>query len=265
MSVLDEIVKRRKERLLERKAALPLREVMARARDADPARDFRAAVTRGKGETLNLIAELKKASPSKGLIRPDFDVKEISGIYRMSGASALSVLTEEDFFQGSIDFLPIAREASGLPVLRKDFIVDEYQIYEARAYGADAVLLIGAALEKGHAEDLSGLASELGMAVLYEVHNTDELETALELDQQLIGINNRDLNTLEIDLSTTRELLRFIPEGTTTVSESGISTPEDVAVMAGRGVDALLIGTTLMSAGDIGGKIKELFGEIWYN
>jgi indole-3-glycerol phosphate synthase len=265
MSVLDEIVKRRKERLLERKAALPLREVMARARDAEPPRDFRAAVTRGKGETAKLIAELKKASPSKGLIRPDFDVKEISGLYRSNGASALSVLTEEDFFQGSIDFLPIAREASGLPVLRKDFIVDEYQIYEARAYGADAVLLIGAALERGHAEDLSGLASELGMAVLYEVHNTDELEAALDLAQKVIGINNRDLTTLEINLATTRDLLPFIPEGTTVVSESGISSPQDVVMMAGLGVDALLIGTTLMSAGDIGGKIRELFGEIWYN
>ncbi|RMF99999.1 MAG: indole-3-glycerol phosphate synthase TrpC [Nitrospirae bacterium] len=235
------------------------------AADAEPPLDFRASITRPDGEPLKLIAELKKASPSKGLIRQDFDVESLSLIYKRAGAAALSVLTEEDFFQGSIDFLPIAKKASGLPVLRKDFIIDEYQIYEARAYGADAVLLIGASLERGQIEELSGLAGELGLAVLHEVHNHEELEVAISAGQRIIGINNRDLTTLKIDLNTTKKLLPYIPDGVVRVSESGISTPEDAIELNALRLDAVLVGTALMSSDDVGAKIREVFGKIWYN
>ncbi|NOZ26017.1 MAG: indole-3-glycerol phosphate synthase TrpC [Nitrospirae bacterium] len=258
MSILEGIVERKRERLSVSKAKRPLAEVRAMAHDAPEPQDFSAAVRRPAGEGLRLIAEIKKASPSKGLIREDFDPAGIAGIYRRCGASAISVLTEEDFFQGSIDYIPVVKEAAGLPVLRKDFIFDEYQVYEARACGADAVLLIAAILSRSQAEELFHLARELSLSVLFEVHHWRELDTALLIDVPVIGINNRDLRTLKIDLNTTLELLGDIPGEKT--GESGIESRKDVDLLAKTRVDALLIGTAFMKAEDIGMKVRELFG-----
>jgi len=232
MSILEGIVERKRERLSVSKAKRPLAEVRARAHDAPEPQDFSAAVKRPAGENLRLIAEIKKASPSKGLMREDFDPAGIAGIYRRCGASAISVLTEEDFFQGSIDYIPVVKEAAGLPVLRKDFIFDEYQVYEARACGADAVLLIAGMLSRSQAEELFHLAGELSLSVLFEVHHWRELDTALLIDVPVIGINNRDLRTLKIDLNTTLELLGDIPGEKTVVSESGIESRKDVDLLA---------------------------------
>ncbi len=259
MDILRRIVEKKKERLEEEKCRVPLAGIKAMALDTPLPADFTAAVTRPRGDRPRLIAELKKASPSKGLIREDFDPRRIAGIYEAGGAAAMSVLTEEDFFRGSREYLRIVREVSRLPLLRKDFIFDEYQVYEARAFGADAVLLIAAMLSRSQAEELFHLDRELGISVLFEVHHWKELDTALLIDVPLIGINNRDLKTLEIDLNTTVELLRDIPGGKTVVSESGIERREDVDLLADAGVDALLVGTALMRAGDPGRKIRELF------
>ncbi|MEC4686086.1 MAG: indole-3-glycerol phosphate synthase TrpC [Nitrospirota bacterium] len=259
MSILDGIIEKKRARLDACKVKTPLVEIRARALDAPAPRGFSSAIRRPKGEKLRLIAEIKKASPSKGLIREDFDPAGIAAVYEESGASAISVLTEEDFFQGSIDYMPIVKESAGLPVLRKDFIFDEYQVYEARANGADAILLIAAMLGRSQAEELFHLAGELGLSVLFEVHHWKELDTALLIDVPVIGINNRDLRTLEINLNTTVELLKDIPEGKTVVSESGIERREDVDFLSKTRVDALLIGTAFMKAEDIGKKVRELF------
>lgn len=240
------------------KAKLPLAEVKARALDTAPPLDFKSAITR-KGRSIRLIAELKKASPSKGLIRPDFDPARIARAYARR-AHALSVLTEEDFFQGDLRFIRDAKTASGLPALRKDFIFDPYQIYEARSAGADAVLLISSALDGTQAGELLGLAKELGMSVLFEVHHTDELGMALDIGADIIGINNRDLGTLKVNIETTFDLLRDMPNGKTVVSESGIRTRQDVIRLGEAGVDAMLIGTAFMESADISAKMDELMG-----
>jgi len=224
------------------------------------ARPFGEAIKRREGEKIHVIAEIKKASPSKGLIRADFDPIEIAGIYRDMGASAISVLTEEDFFQGRLEYIRQVKDAVELPVLRKDFIIDEYQIYEARASGADAVLLIAVILSRGQADDYLHMAEELGMSVLFEVHNYRELDMALLIDAPVIGINNRNLDTLEIDLNTTVELLKDIPEGKIIVTESGVSSREDVEFFERSRVDAVLIGTALMREKDMAMKYEELFG-----
>ena len=265
MGVLQEIVERRKGRLRDTKASVPFEEIKARLRDAAPARDFRGAVTRPQGGRIKLIAELKKASPSRGVIRRDFDIEGISRIYTEGGASAISVLTEEDYFQGDISYILRIKGVTDLPVLRKDFIFDEYQVFEARAYGADAILLIASILSNSQAGELYGLASELGLSVLFEVHNYKEVDTALLLDLPIIGINNRDLETLDIDLRRTVDIMKDIPEDRVIVSESGIETRDDVEMLDGKGIDALLIGTSLMKSRDIGSRINELFRGIWYN
>jgi indole-3-glycerol phosphate synthase len=260
VSILEGIIEKKRVRLDACSAKTPLAEIRTKALDAPATRDFSSAIRRPKGERLRLIAEIKKASPSKGLIREDFDPAGIAGIYEKSGASAISVLTEEDFFQGSIEYIPRVKEFAGLPVLRKDFIFDEYQVYEARAYGADAILLIAAMLSRSQTEELFHLAGELGLSVLFEVRHWKELDTALLIDVPVIGINNRDLRTLEINLNTTLELLKDIPGGKTVVSESGIERREDLDFLANTRVDALLVGTVFMKAEDIGQKVKELFG-----
>ncbi len=260
MSILDGIIEKKRARLDDCKVKTPLAGIRTRALDAPAPRGFSSAIRRPKGEKLRLIAEIKKASPSKGMIREDFDPAGIAAVYEESGASAISVLTEEEFFQGSLDYIPIVKKSTGLPVLRKDFIFDEYQVYEARAYGADAILLIAAMLSRSQAEELFHLAKELGLAVLFEVHHWKELDAALLIDVPVIGINNRDLRTLDINLNTTLELLKDIPDEKTVVSESGIERREDVDFLASTRVDALLIGTAFMKAEDIGQKVKELFG-----
>jgi len=257
--ILKEIVEAKRQRLKEAKATLPLSEVKARARDSGLKKDFLQAIKRPEGASVRFIAELKKASPSEGLIREDFDHLKIASIYQEKGASAISVLTEEDYFMGSIQYLKDLSKVSRVPLLRKDFIVDEYQIYETAAFGADAVLLIAALLSRTQAEELFQMATELGLHCLVEVHHWKELEDVMLFDPPIIGINNRNLKTLKVDLTITKELIKDIPQGKCVVSESGIKAREDVLMLSELGVDALLVGTTLMKAEDIGQKIEELF------
>jgi indole-3-glycerol phosphate synthase len=208
-----------------------------------------------------LIAEVKKASPSKGLIRADFDPVAISRIYEEAGASAISVLTDEKYFQGSLEYLKSIRTAVDLPLLRKDFVIDEYQIHEARAAGADAVLLIVAALTKGELAEFQEIAWRLGMTALVEVHTAEEMEVAVEIGAKVIGINNRNLQTFETTLDTTMDLASKAPKDSVLVSESGIFSRSDVERVASAGVSAILVGESLMREPDPGLKIRELLGE----
>lgn len=238
---------------------MPIAELRAFVRDSAMPFDFTSAISRKEGP-IRLIAEVKKASPSRGIIRQDFDDKGIAAVYKEKGVDAISVLTEEDFFQGNLEYLSEVKEVAALPVLRKDFIFDEYQVYEARANNADALLLIAAILSPAQGDEYLHLAKELGMAVLFEVHDHAELEMALKINAPVIGINNRNLKTLKIDLGTTFLLKREIPADRIVVSESGIRTREDVRRLEDAGVDSMLIGTSLMESGDIGSKIDELRG-----
>ena len=258
MSILNEIITYKKEELASTKAGVPLSELQARIADAGPTKSFKSAIRRSKGEALKLIAELKKASPSKGLIRSDFNPSEIASMYDKSPVAAISVLTESRYFQGSLEYLNQVRKRTEKPLLRKDFIVDEYQVYEARANSADALLLIVAALEKSHLADLYGLASELSLDCLVEVHNWKELDTALYCGADIVGINNRNLKTMDISLNITMSLLKDIPEDKVVVSESGIGSRADVELIEATRTDTILVGTTIMKADDIGAKINEL-------
>jgi indole-3-glycerol phosphate synthase len=223
-------------------------------------RDFEASLRRNIGlGRAGVIAEVKKASPSKGVLRADFRPAEIAESYAKGGASCLSVLTDQQFFQGSSEYLKQARAACELPVIRKDFIVDLYQVYEARAMGADAILLIVAALDHGLMVDLEACAQELGMDVLVEVHDDDELKTALRLKTQLLGINNRNLRTFEVTLDTTLGLLPDIPAERLVVTESGILAPADVKRMRDANVHAFLVGEAFMRAPDPGTELRRLF------
>ncbi len=259
MSILARITDRKKERLSRVKAAVSIARLKAVIKDNPLPLDFAQALRRANGQ-IHLIAEVKKASPSKGLIRQDFDHKAIADAYREKKVDAISVLTEEDFFQGQLEFLADVKRIANLPVLRKDFIFDEYQIIEARANHADAILLIAAILDKNQAKEYMHIAGELGMAVLFEVHDHQELEMVLRINAPIIGINNRNLKTLEIDMNTTLELKKEIPADRIIVSESGIRTRNDVLRLEEAGIDAMLIGTSFMEASDIGDKIDELRG-----
>ncbi len=256
--ILDEIIAYKKQELADTKRAVPFAEVKARAADAGPARGFEKALS--QGSDIRLIAEIKKASPSKGVIREDFHPVEIAKIYARAGASCLSVLTEKKYFQGNLNFLAGVRNAVDLPLLRKDFIVDAYQIVEARAAGADAVLLIAACLERQQIEDFIGTAKDNGLDVLVESHTYKELDRALLAGATLVGINNRDLQTFSVSLQTTLDLLKDIPDDRTVVSESGITTRADVRKLQQARVDAILVGESLMREKDIGKKVKELLG-----
>ncbi len=256
--ILDRIVADNKQELEARKVKLPLEKLREMAQEQSLPLDFAAAL---HGEKIKLIAEVKRASPSKGIISQDFKPVQVAMAYADNGVSAISVLTESRYFQGSLDYLRDIRKAlkkKPLPLLRKDFITDPYQVYEARAYGADALLLIVAILSPEKLEELLGLSHQLKMSCLVEVHNEAELETALKSRAKVIGINNRDLNTFDVDLSTTERLRPLIPPGRIVVSESGIKDRNDMARLRKWGVDAVLIGESLMSAADIGAKIKEL-------
>lgn len=256
--ILDEIIAYKKKELAETKRRTTLAEVRSRIADIGPTRGFSKALS-GSGE-IGLIAEVKKASPSKGVIREDFDPVTIARIYEESGASCISVLTEKKYFQGSLEYLGDIRKAVKLPLLRKDFIIDEYQVHEARAAGADAVLLIAACLDKGRMEDFLGIAGELGLDVLVESHTYKELDKALLAGASLVGINNRDLGTFTVSLQTTLDLLKDIPDDRIVVSESGIKTRDDVVMLQKAGVDAILVGESLMREKDVGKKVKELLG-----
>jgi len=257
--ILDDIIAHKKEELSGTKRRSSLAEVKARAADAGPVRGFGKALSRSGA--IRLIAEVKKASPSKGVIREDFDPVRIAQTYEKSGASCISVLTEEKFFQGRLEYLAAVRKAAGLPLLRKDFIIDEYQVYEARAAGADAILLIAACLEKNQMAEYLGIAGQLGLDALVESHTYRELDKALLAGATLVGINNRDLSTFTVSLDTTLDLLKDIPDDRIVVSESGIKTRDDVVKLEKAGVDAVLVGEGLMREKDIGKKMKELLGK----
>lgn len=259
--ILKKILARKREEVAERKARVPLSELERRAAAADAPRGFyRTLAERVAGGGAAVIAEIKKASPSRGVIRPDFRPVEIARSYAANGATCLSVLTDRDFFQGADDYLREARAACALPVLRKDFTVDPYQVVEARALGADCILLIVAALQDGQLAELADTATANGLDVLVEVHDAAELARALQLDQPMIGINNRNLHTFETSLATTLDLLPSIPAGHLVVTESGIFTPADVAMMRSSGVNTFLIGEAFMAAADPGAELGKLFG-----
>ncbi len=258
--ILRKILGRKREEISARRQHLNLAEMQRRALAAGLPRPFTASLrARIEAGEAAVISELKKASPSKGLLRPDFRPGDIARSYERGGAAALSVLTDRDFFQGSEEYLVAARAACGLPVLRKDFIIDPYQVYEARAMGADCILLIVAALEDSALGVLATLAGELGMDVLVEVHDREELMRALPLNTELIGINNRNLRTFETRLQTTIELLADIDSARIVVTESGIHSHEDIAMMREHGVHAFLVGEAFMRAEDPGTKLAELF------
>lgn len=259
-TILKKIIDRKHEEVRERLQKVSLATQQQRAKTQTPARGFVAAIERKlKAGDAAVIAEIKKASPSKGVIREKFYPEEIARSYEKGGAACLSVLTDVDFFQGHDEFLQQARNATKLPALRKDFTIDPYQIWEARALGADCILLIVAALEETQLRELNACAIEAGLDVLVEVHNADELQQALQLDNKLIGINNRDLHTFNTTLNTTYELLATIPDNRIVVTESGIHSIDDVKAMRGHGVNAFLVGETFMRAEDPGLQLLEMF------
>jgi len=257
MGILDKIILKKKQRLKESRANVPIKILKKKIDDLKEPRDFKTAIKRSLGERIKLIAEIKKASPSKGVIRRDFDYLSIARTYEEKTVNAISVLTEEDYFKGSLTFLPEIKKVSTKPLLRKDFIFDEYQIYESRVKEADAILLIAGILDKNQADEYLHLAKELGLSVIFEVHNLKELEMALFVDSDIIGINNRNLNTLQVDMDTTFKLKKEIPYNKIVVSESGIRTREDVKRLEDAGIDSVLVGTIFMEAEDIGKKIDE--------
>ena len=255
---LESIIAYKRKEIERDKTAMPLETLKSRITDLPPIRNFKEAIAR---EGLNLIAEIKRASPSKGVIKKEFNPVEIAKIYQESGASAISVLTTEKFFYGSLDFLSQVKEVTTIPILQKDFIVDEYQIYQARANKADAILLIASILVEAQINSFLECAHSLGLDCLVEVHTKEELSKVLASKAQIIGINNRDLTTLITDLSTTLTLSKLVPKDRMLVSESGIETPEDVKRLQECGVRAILVGESLMRAPDINAKMKELLGE----
>ncbi len=259
-TVLKKIIARKWEEIAEGSEQTPLSVLQQRALEADAPRGFVNALTnRIERGQAGIIAEIKKASPSKGVIREDFHPAEIAKSYEQAGAACLSVLTDRDFFQGHEDYLVQAREACKLPVIRKDFIVAPYQVFEARALGADCILLIAASLDDKVMGELNTLAQELGMDVLIEVHNAEELERTLKLDNKLLGINNRNLHTFDVTLDTTYELLSQIPDDRLVITESGIHTQNDIAAMFDHKVQAFLVGEAFMRAEVPGDELARLF------
>jgi indole-3-glycerol phosphate synthase len=258
-TILDRIVIDKRAELDDRRAILPLADLIERAEDAPEARSFATAL---RGSTVTLVAEVKKASPSRGLLRSDFEPVSLAKAYVDAGANAISVLTDEKHFQGSLADLSSIRDAlpDGPPVLRKDFIFDEYQVHEARCAGADALLLICAILEPALLRDLLASTKALGIGALVEIHEERELDTAVSAGAEVIGINNRDLRTFEVDLATTERLAPLVPSSATIVAESGIFTRDDIRRLEACGVNAVLIGEALVTASDPGAKIRELIG-----
>ena len=258
--ILNKILETKKVELAAAQASMRLADMQALAESAPKTRDFvgaiRAKIATGKAA---VIAEIKKASPSKGVIRTDFRPAEIAKSYEAGGAACLSVLTDAEYFQGSAEYLKQARAACSLPVLRKDFMIDAYQVYEARAMGADCILLIAAAIDLAKMRELESVAHKLGMAVLVEVHNGEELDLALQLQTPLLGINNRNLRTFDVTLDTTLGLLSHIPQGKIVVTESGIFTAEDVKLMRKNNVHTFLVGEAFMRQPEPGIELAKVF------
>lgn len=259
-TILKKILARKQEEIADRSAQITIPQLIEKAKSASAPRGFAAAIAAkiSAGQS-GVIAEIKKASPSKGVIREDFNPAAIAVSYEKGGACCLSVLTDVDFFQGADEYLEMVRSASTLPVIRKDFIIDEYQIYEARAMGADCILLIVSALASEQLNQLHDVALSLGMDVLVEVHDEAELDIALTLDNPMVGINNRNLHSFEVSLQNTYKLLRKIPEGKIVITESGIQTPEDVASMREHHVHSFLVGEAFMRSDDPGARLSEMF------
>ncbi len=259
-TILRKIVDRKWEEIEERKRGLSIADLKAMAGDQSPARGFADALrTRISAKTPAVIAEMKKASPSKGILRDPFEPEVITKSYEKGGATCLSVLTDNNFFQGHEDFLKAARNACSLPVIRKDFMVAPYQVYESRAIGADCILLIAACLTRDQMQELEGIAHDIGLDVLVEVHDGEEMEDALTLKTPLVGINNRNLHTFDVSLDTTFDLHDRISDDRLTITESGIMTIDDVNAMTERGIYGFLVGESFMRADDPGEKLQEMF------
>ena len=255
--ILDKIVAHKKLEIDSQKRDVPLDEIKKNLSSVGAVRGFKQAIS--VRDKINLIAEIKKASPSKGIIRSDFDPEAIARIYESNGAAAISVLTDEKFFQGRLSFLADVRSVtSSVPLLRKDFIIDEYQIYQSRLAGADAILLIAAILNLSTLDRYLNIANEIGLDCLVEVHSGDELDMVLKTDAPIIGINNRDLRTFNTDIQTTAKLSEKVPEDRVIVSESGIFSREDVKFLSKFNVNAVLVGESLMRSDDIGLKVRQL-------
>lgn len=261
MSVLDEILAAKREEVAAARAACPLAEVEAAAAAAGPVRGLRAALARPPGAPVRVLAEIKRASPSAGPIRPGADPAAIAAEYAAAGAAALSVLTDRRFFDGDLAFLARCRAAVPLPLLRKDFIIDPYQVAEARAAGADAILLIAAALAPAQLAELHAAAAACGLDVLVEVHAASELPPALAAGATLLGVNHRDLKTMQMDMSLTPAIAARLPPGIILVAESGIRTRDDVERLGAAGAHAVLVGEHLMRAPSPGAALRELRGE----
>jgi indole-3-glycerol phosphate synthase len=266
-TILDDIITTKRTEVADRLKRTPVESLKETIATLGRPRNFFDAVTRKGKKPLNLIAEVKKASPSAGVIRPDFDPLKIAQAYHAAGADALSVLTDEKYFQGKLEYIHLIRDAVKLPVLRKDFIIDPYQVYESRAAGADAILLIAECLETSEMIDLQILATEMNMTVLIEVHDLDNLMRVRDnvigfphRSYSLLGINNRDLRTFKADLGNTLRMSELVADKQVLVSESGIHTHDDIRKLEQAGVRAVLVGESLMRSDDIGGKIRELFG-----
>jgi len=253
--MLDKIIAQKKEEVEQRKKVATITYLQQRIARQKPALDLALAL---KGDHIRLIAEVKQASPSRGMLSPNFNPIELAQTYVEGGAAAISVLTEANYFMGSIEHLATIKEVVGLPLLRKDFIFDLYQVYESRAYGADALLLIVAILSQKQLKELVSLSHSLGLRCLVEVHNEGEVERVVLSEAEIIGINNRDLNTFTVDITTTRRLRPLIPQERIVVSESGIKSKRDIEKLRKWGVDAVLVGETLVTAGDVLAKMKEL-------
>ena len=259
-AILDTILEYKRTEVAERRARRPLSELQAALADAASTRDFLAALQTPKIGAVTLIAEVKKASPSAGIIRQDFDPVQIARTYVEAGASCLSVLTDEKFFQGHDHYFRAIRAAVTLPMIRKDFVVCEWQIIESRLLGADAVLLIAAALSPSQLDEYQALATSLGMSALVEVHTEEEMQSALDINAGLVGINSRNLKTFVTDLGTVQRLAAVVPSHVTLVAESGLKTPADVRRVAADGAKAILVGESLLRSEDIGAAVRELMG-----
>lgn len=255
---VKEIVAKKKERIAQAKLVLPEEQLKTQCQGLPSCRPFLEAIN--KPRVISLIAEIKKASPSAGVIRQDFDHKAIAAIYQDVGVQAISVLTEEDFFQGNISFIQDVKSVAQMPVLRKDFILEPYQVYESRLYGADAILLIADLLTKDAILEMTTIAESLGLDYVVEVHDEKELKKVLSLKVPVIGINNRNLRTFDVDVKTTEKLYTLIPKGKTVIVESGLQSYQDILFLKVLGVNAVLIGSAFMSAPDIRQKVESVMG-----